>query len=410
MDRAPEDLAGTRPLHYCEGLARVRTGPGFFRADSRPARDLGVLLARSIGRDGGLRVLDLMAGCGVRSVRYGLEAGATEIWVNDADPDRSPWLVENLRALPPTSASRITCRPAGVLLAELMVRGQRFDLVDMDAFGWPGTLLPLAFEILSEGGVLYLTSSLARAATGHARHAAVRHLGASARAHPASWELALRLQLGALARVAWTAGLGLEPLFSLSDGRTFRTAVRRLGSIQPRGEEALGMIAHCPSCGDQQVQSLIRLGRWQPCACGGNPAVSGPLWIGPLQQPCRLREMGLLAAPPHPTLSRAGRSLLARLAGDPGWPARCWPAAVIARRLGSGPPPLADLVDHLRQDGFTSFVSGIMLSQLRSEAPWSRILEVAAGLAAGGSVKQVADFHPGPWPLKSSAPPPCSGC
>jgi tRNA (guanine26-N2/guanine27-N2)-dimethyltransferase len=328
-----------------------------------------------------------MAGCGVRSVRYGLEAGASEIWVNDADPDRSPWLEENLRVLSPTTAHRISCQPAEVLLAELKVRGQRFDLVDMDAFGWPGTLLPLAIDILTDGGVLYLASSHGRAATGHARTAAVRKLGASARAHPASWELALRLQLGALARVAWTAGRGVEPLFTLSDGRTFRTAVRLTGSIQPRGEEAIGMIAHCPSCGDQQVQSLIRLGRWHPCRCGGNLAVSGPLWIGPLQHLRRLVEMRVQAEPPDPTLSPAGRRLLARLAGDPGWPARCWPTGLIARRLASGPPPLGDLVDHLRREGFTSFASGIMPSQLRSDAPWNRILEVARCLARGGTAR-----------------------
>ena len=40
-----------------------------------------------------LRWLDLMAGCGIRALRWGLEALAnpaveTELWINDGDPDR----------------------------------------------------------------------------------------------------------------------------------------------------------------------------------------------------------------------------------------------------------------------------------------------------------------------------------
>ena len=31
--------------HYCEGAAQLELGSGFFRPESRPSRDLGVLLA-----------------------------------------------------------------------------------------------------------------------------------------------------------------------------------------------------------------------------------------------------------------------------------------------------------------------------------------------------------------------------
>ena len=79
-----------KPTHYCEGQARLDPGPGFFRPDSRPARDCGVLLLRWLaGQQPAaepLAVLDGLAGCGIRALRYGLEAHAKEIWANDADP------------------------------------------------------------------------------------------------------------------------------------------------------------------------------------------------------------------------------------------------------------------------------------------------------------------------------------
>ena len=80
------------PAHYCEGAAQLVLGPGFFRPQSRPSRDAGVLLSRWLTRERPGRVLDAMAGCGIRALRYGLEGRAQEVWANDADGDRLPLL------------------------------------------------------------------------------------------------------------------------------------------------------------------------------------------------------------------------------------------------------------------------------------------------------------------------------
>jgi tRNA (guanine26-N2/guanine27-N2)-dimethyltransferase len=365
--------------HYCEGAARLQLGQGFFRVDSRPSRDLGVLLARQLAGQGPLRVLDAMAGCGIRALRYGLEAGAEAVWANDADPGRLPLLQANLAGLP---GLRCTTATAQHLLAGCLQRQERFELVDLDAFGCPSALLPLALEAVTIGGVLYLASTDGRSATGHDRSAALRSLGAAARAHPASWELALRLQLGAVARAAWAMGHGIEPLLAFSEGRTFRTAVRLRRLPAPREEEQLGLLALCHGCGDQQVQSLLRLRQWQPCHCPGGQApplaVSGPLWIGPLQDGALLTAM---AADQHAQVVRPTRLLLERLRGDPGLPARCWPTAEIARRLGCGPPPLQSLVAWLEAAGWPSAASGVMAGCLRSAAPWPVIQAAVAHLS-----------------------------
>lgn len=383
--------------HYCEGAASLRLGEGFFRADSRPARDLGVLLLadRVAARDpqAAVAVLDGMAGCGIRPLRYGLEAlaghaGAVRFWVNDADPDRLALLQANLAPLGAAGhALSLSSQSAQRLLAHALIEAQRFDLVDLDAFGCPSALVPLALEAVRLGGLLWLTSSDGRSPTGHDRPAAVRQLGAAARAHPASWELALRLQLGVIARAAWAQGRGIEPVLSFSEGRTFRTAVRLIRRAGARAMENLGLLAHCHRCGDQQVQSLLRLGRWPACLCAGPErrlSVSGPLWIGPLQDPLTLARLLQRVADPAaaqqigaPTLR-----LLQRLAADPGSCPRCWPSSVLARALGGGPPPLAALVQALQQQGHAAALSGVMPAVLRSDAPWGLILELGRTLAA----------------------------
>ena len=355
-----------------------------------------MLLARILADQGPLRVLDAMAGCGIRALRYGLEAVASEVWANDADPNRLPLLEANLQPLAGIQL-RSTALTAQSLLAGCLQRQERFELVDLDAFGCPTSLVPLALEAVSFGGVLYLASTDGRSSTGHDRSAAIRHWGAAARAHPASWELALRLQLGVVARAAWAMGRGIEPLFSFSEGRTFRTAVRVMRLSASREEEQLGLVALCHRCGEQQVQSLLRLRPWQPCCAGageaaGGPvlAISGPLWIGPLQQIPLLEQMvslagnlaGNQAGEQRLSVDRGALKLLAALASDPGTPARCWPTAELARRLKQGPPRLDRLVEALRIQGAQAWPSGVMAGQLRSDAPWPLILQTAQDCAA----------------------------
>ena len=375
--------------HYCEGAVRLQPGSGFFRPESRPSRDFGVLLARHLGATAPVRMLDAMAGCGIRGLRCAVEGGIHSLWSNDADPDRLPLLEANLARCPAAIERRLSSHTAQHLLAGCLERLQRFELGDLDAFGCPTALLLPALEAVAINGVLYLAFSDGRSPTGHDREAAVRRFGAAARAHPASWELALRLQLGAIARAAWALGRGIEPLLSFSEGRTFRTAVR-LRRQPAAGEEAqLGLLAHCHGCGDQQQQPLLRLSRWADCSCSGSGgpaplAVSGPLWLGPLQHPPSLAALLELAEHGPASLAPISRRLLERLRADTGVPARCWPVAEIARRLHSGPPPLAWLVAELRLAGWRVEASGVMAGQLRSDAPWPLILATASCWDGGG--------------------------
>ncbi|MEN9768020.1 MAG: hypothetical protein RLZZ32_1980 [Cyanobacteriota bacterium] len=372
------------PAHYCEGAAQLQLGAGFFRPESRPSRDLGVLLVRHLAADQPLRVLDLMAGCGIRALRYGLEGGAAEVWANDADADRLPLLERNLEPLQAQGCRlELSARTAQHLLADCLMQQRRFGFLDLDAFGCPTTLVPLALEALEFGGVLYLASTDGRSPTGHDRPAAIRSLGAAARAHPASWELALRLQIAVVARAAWAMGRGIRPLFSFSEGRTFRTALQLCRRPGPREEEQLGLLASCHGCSDQQHQSLLKLRQWRACSCREAPplSISGPLWLGPLQDPGSLAAMGVAAGSlPADSIAKASQRLLSQLQADCGLPLHCWPLAELGRRLGSGPPAMEELLQRLHQEGYQAHRSGVMAGQFRSNAPFQRVLELASAL------------------------------
>ncbi|WP_368412404.1 N2,N2-dimethylguanosine tRNA methyltransferase [Synechococcus sp.] len=368
--------------HYCEAAAQVLVGEGFFRVDSRPARDFGVLLLRWLARQQRSReltVLDGMAGCGIRSVRYGLEAGATELWVNDADPERLPLLDQNLAALPhrPGLHWQTSKQTIQKLLANFVLQEKYFDFVDIDAFGAATSLLPAALGAVRLGGVLYLASSDGRSFTGHDRAAAVRRLGAAVRAQPCSWELALRLQLGAIARAAWAMGHGLKPLLSFSEGRTFRTAVQLTRRPAPQEEALLGLQAYCHKCGNHWGTSLLAWKSLGLCSCGAEPVCSGPLWRGPLQSPEVLSDALALEQAGAPSLAPMALKKLQRLINDPAQPAEAFALADLARHLQGGLPRLEQLLAALRAAGWRAAASGIEAMQFRTDAPWAVVLRLA---------------------------------
>jgi len=391
MDVAGKALTDS-DRHYREGNAVFDAGPGFFRPESRPSRDLSMLLAchQASRHDHGLHWLDLMAGCGVRALRWGQEAAAMapvppRIWANDGDPERLPWMTANLAPLSAAGLEvQVSARPAEGLLAEAFLARQAFDLIDLDAFGSPGALLQPALKTLAFGGILFLASTDGRSPTGHDRPGAVRHLGASARVHPSSWELALRQQLGLIARQVWMLGFGLEPLLSFSEGRTFRIAVRLLKRPRSGDEAQLGMLARCDSCGDQQHQTLLKLRGWPPCSCPqgqGRWAIHGPLWLGPLQDTALLAELAEIPV----ALASKTRQLLRRLQQDAAIVPTVWSTAELAQRLQlAGPPSLADLVAGLRNRGHQAVGSGVMNGQIRTDAALPELLQICRDLAEEG--------------------------
>ncbi len=380
--------------HYREGLAELSIGQGFFRPESRPARDLSVLLARQqcIHATRPLRWLDLMAGCGIRALRWGLEAVGRpaverELWINDGDPDRLPLIQANLQAL--RSSTRLTAYAADLLLHRAIVQRHWFDFIDLDAFGAPGPLIQPALQALRFDGLLFLASTDGRSPTGHDRAGAIRSLGAAARAHPSSWEMALRQQIGLVARQAWMLGRGLQPLFSFSEGRTFRLALRLRRQIPEGDEQNLGLVARCERCGAQRVQPLLKLSGWSVCDCAdgqGRWSVSGPLWIGPLQEAQLLHQLIADAQElGRQQISPATLRLLQRLQADPGDVPTVWPTDELARRLGmGGPPPLGRLVQALQAAGYRASASGVMSGQVRTDAELPELLQICTSLRVEG--------------------------
>jgi tRNA (guanine26-N2/guanine27-N2)-dimethyltransferase len=277
---------------YWEGAAQFQVGASFYRPASRLSRDLGVLAARCYRQQAGrLRVLDGMTGCGVRSLRYALEAEAEWVWANDADPTVAEVLQTNLAAQLPTHQYQISHQDLRRLLQHCYQAQDYYDLVDLDSFGNPASFLQAALGATRLGGLLYLTSTDGRTTSGQVSAESLRLYGAYSRSHPAHHEQGLRILMGAVAQQAGSLGLRVDPVFSLFRGQIYRVMLRL--SRQPWQPDSSGFLGYCHTCGEFQVVPWHRL---HQARCDHPDAtrpmvLSGPMWLGSLHDPDWLIQM-----------------------------------------------------------------------------------------------------------------------
>ena len=271
-----------RDIWHREEKARFKVGDAFYNPQSKLVRDLGVLAAAVYRQErGSLRVLDALAGCGVRSLRYWQESKADYIWINEGNPHLNSIIQQNLSLAIAPEYYCLTHQDAQRTFFRCYQERDYYDLVDVDCFGNGIPYLSNMLWATQINGLMYLTSTDGRTLTGHPPESTVRVYGAIARSHPAIQEQALRLLIGACQQQAAGKGLGIEPIFSLFTGQTYRVMLRLVSKPQLTAKN-YGFLAYCHSCGNYQTfswQKLNKLG----CTCS-DPAitVSGAMWLGKL--------------------------------------------------------------------------------------------------------------------------------
>ena len=131
-------------------------------------RDLGVLAAAVYRQDyGSLRVLDALAGTGVRSLRYYLESNADYIWVNEGNCQLNSTIQQNLSSRLNAKHFKLTHYDAHRVFFQCYQKGDYYDLVDVDCFGSAVPYLNTMLWATKIGGLMYLTCTDGRTLTGH---------------------------------------------------------------------------------------------------------------------------------------------------------------------------------------------------------------------------------------------------
>jgi tRNA (guanine26-N2/guanine27-N2)-dimethyltransferase len=352
-------------------------GNAFYNPHSKIVRDLGVLAATSYrSKQGNLRILDAMSGCGVRSLRYWLESGANWVWANEGNPELNPILSQNLEEAIAAGCCQITYENAHRLFFERYNCQDYYDLIDVDCFGCAAPYLSSVLWATKINGLIYLTSTDGRTATGKLPENCLKVYGAYARSHPAAHEQGLRLFVGSIQQQAASMGLGIEPIFSVFLNKTYRVMLRLLAS--PRLTETnYGFLGYCHQCGDYQQLNWRQLGRVS-CPHDASPLViSGPMWLGNLHNLEELQLMQSLAQQWHWQQQLA---LLSVLAEETDFPPYFFSLGEIGRRGSMDIPKRSSLIRALQERGYRATTTHLNAQAIKTNADIHTCINLAKQL------------------------------
>ena len=356
-----------------EGKAQFEIGDAFYNPKSLMVRDLGVLAAAVYRQNQGcLKIVEAMAGSGIRSLRYYLESGADYLLVNEGNGELSSLLQQNLAAIP-SEKYQLSHQDAHRLFFGCFNRRDYYDMVDVDCFGTAAPYLSTMLWATKLNGLMYLTSTDGRTFAGRIPDKSLQAYGALPRSHPAIQEQALRLLIGATAQQAGAKGMGIEPIFSYFAGDTYRIMVRLLRYPNLTADN-YGFLGYCHHCGNYQTIVWRRLGKVS-CSCSQpNVAVSGAMWLGELHNEDFLPKM--LAMANSWQWSKAAK-LLAIMIAEANLPPYFFSLKEIGRRGNLDLPGRSFLIRALEEQGYRASQTHIDPEAIKTDASIDTCIAIA---------------------------------
>jgi tRNA (guanine26-N2/guanine27-N2)-dimethyltransferase len=247
-------------------------------------RDVSVLLLNSVYGSGDIKsiqIADIMAGSGVRSLRFLLELKKgiiKNITVNDYDTNFTKLFEKNL------NLNKIKISEDIILKSEdankLLLDSVGFDYIDIDPFGSPNDFLETSIVRLSRNGILAVTATDTAPLSGTYPDACLRKYWAKPLRNYLMHEVGLRILIRKIQLIGADHDKALIPIYSY-----FKDHYNRIFFKCIKGKKAVDEILkmhkymlYCNHCLRYDVSEFNNY----KCECGSLMIYSGPLFTGTL--------------------------------------------------------------------------------------------------------------------------------
>lgn len=206
--------------------------PVFYNPVMKLNRDISVLLLKAVETpDSGIQVCDLLAGTGIRSIRFlaELEKKIKSITINDCSEKAAEIIKKNLETnkdktqkANPQAEISITNSEASTML----LQSAGFDYIDIDPFGTPNPFLDAAIRRLARDGTLAVTATDTSALAGTFPKVCMRKYWAVPDRGPLKHEFGVRILIRKVQLVASQYEKALIPIYSYSKEHYMRVFFR----------------------------------------------------------------------------------------------------------------------------------------------------------------------------------------
>ncbi len=371
-----------------EGQVKFIVDNAFYRPQSKIVRDLGILAGAVYQQEKHqLKVLDVMSGCGVRSLRYVVESGANFVHSNEGNPDILSILKSNLEANLKPEFYQITSLNANQIFFKCSNDKNYYDLVDVDCFGSANPYLTNMIYGTKLGGLMYITSTDGRSMTGILPENSLRNYGSYLRHLPIKHEQGLRLLIGKIQQSAAENGLGIEPIFAYFTGQNYRVMVRLIKKVMLT-ENNYSFLGYCYQCGEYQKVPWRNLGK-VTCDCKierkennnyySSVVLSGAMWLENLHNINYLQKMKEIAVKWN---WQKVIKLLNIMENEASLPPYFYPLQEIGSRGKLDLPKRDILIKELQNQGYESAISHVNIQAIKTTASFKKTVEIAKKISS----------------------------
>lgn len=335
--------------------------PVFYNPVMKLNRDVSVLLLKAWDKNN-LRIADVLAGTGVRSLRFLKELPSKKIsraLVNDASPEAVKRIKQNFKL------NKVSQRKASIHShdASACLLGEKaMDYIDVDPFGSPNPFLDASVKKIRPHGILAITATDTAALAGSAPASCKRKYWAEPLRNECMHELGLRILVRKAQLVGAQYEKALVPVFSHATAHYYRAYLHFApGAKQVKNVLAThGFVLFCNNCGNRAV-SQTRLG----VCCKKRMVFAGPLWLGKLWNSALVARMRGLAGKEAKTLldlifSEAKTSLVC-----------FYDLHKLCSRLGIGAVRKKQVTKEIRKKGYAVAETHFSARGIRTDAPVS---------------------------------------
>ena len=351
--------------------------------------------------ENGALVLEALSATGLRSIRYIKEVpGIKTLVVNDLEEAAVETIRRNLEFTGPDAARCVANRgDANMVMHHHRGEGKMFDIVDLDPYGTAAPFLDAALQSVQSGGLLLVTCTDLAVLCGNQRDVCYAKYGSIPTKGPYCHEMAVRMVLATMDRIAAVHKRYIVPLFCARIDFYVRLFVRVYESPAEIKKVAtkISMVHQCVNCDSFFLRPVATKngnkcapGRMLPnvhptCSeCGGAFSIGGPIWNRPTlnrqfcQEVLHRLEKPRLAAGHNSYLTTVPRirGEMAKALGEVHGTVLFYDMSSLARRLRCQTVPIANMLAALKSCGYDASQAAAQVDSLKTNAPNNVVMDI----------------------------------
>ncbi len=369
-----------------DGVYEPSWAPVFYNPRQALNRDLSILALNVLATLSGfssLRVLDALAGSGVRALRYYLEVPNVSLAIaNDIDMEAFTVIKENIKLNNAEHAVKACKLDANAFMYLWKSMGRTFEFIDIDPFGSPAPFVKSSLWCVRRNGAVGYTATDTAPLSGVKWVAGSRKYDVRLIKTDIPHEVGLRVLLGYICRRAAEIDRFIEPLVTFAKHHYFRTIIHVRKGANKASEtidKCLGYLMYCKKCYYRETVLINDIPRDSLCPfCGGRLVAVGPLWVCNMFHRDFLdRMLSLIRSSEYEYLPtrQDSQELLELLVMESQVNGLAYNVSSPARIKKVNMPPTNAVIDCLRSRGLRASRTHIDGQLIRTNASWADFVE-----------------------------------